>query len=107
MFACWFPVAIIIDMAASCTNADVLASVIQKLGGVTLKDGEILALNSLLREKDLFAVLPPGYGKSLIYQCNALSMVSWKSLVVPRSSVICPLKTEHCARTASSQTSSG
>ena len=34
-------------MAASCTNADVLATVIQKLGGLTLKDGQILALNSL------------------------------------------------------------
>ena len=75
----------IINMAASCTNADVLATVIQKLGGLTLKDGQILALNSLLRGKDVFAVLPTGYKKSLNYQCNALSMLSWKSLVVPRS----------------------
>ena len=57
MFARWFPVAIIINLTMSCIDADVLASVIQKLGGVTLKDGQILALNSLLRGKDVFAVL--------------------------------------------------
>ena len=50
----WFPPAIIINMAASCTNADVLATVIQNLGGLTLKDGQNLALNSLLRGKDVF-----------------------------------------------------
>ena len=64
MFARWFPVAIIINMAASCTKADVLASVIQKLGGLMLKDGQILAFNSLLRGKDVLAVLPTRYGKS-------------------------------------------
>ena len=36
------------------TNADVLATVIQKLGGLALKDGQNLALNSLLRGKDVF-----------------------------------------------------
>ena len=63
MLAHWFCVEL---NMASYTDAD--ATAIQKLGGLTLKDGEILALKSLLKGKDIFSVLPTGYGKSLIYQ---------------------------------------
>ena len=58
---------------------------------MTLKDGQILALNSLLRGKDVFAVLPTGYGKSLIYQCFVhaqLEIISGNPSII----VISPLK---------------
>ena len=40
----------------------------QRLGGLVLKDKQEEAFKSLLDGKDVFAVLPTGFGKSLIYQ---------------------------------------
>ena len=40
----------------------------ERLGGLVLKDKQEEALKSLLDGKDVFAVLPAGFGKSLIYQ---------------------------------------
>ena len=40
----------------------------ERLGGLVLKDKQEEALKSLLDGKDVFAVLPTGFGKSLIYQ---------------------------------------
>ena len=40
----------------------------EKLGGIILKPEQTQAVISLLNGKDVFAVLPTGFGKSLIYQ---------------------------------------
>ena len=40
----------------------------EKLGGIVLKSEQEEAVMSLLSGKDVFAVLPTGFGKSLIYQ---------------------------------------
>ena len=40
----------------------------EKLGGIVLKSEQKEAVLSLLSGKDVFAVLPTGFGKSLIYQ---------------------------------------
>ena len=40
----------------------------EKLGGIVLKSEQEEAVLSLLSGKDVFAVLPTGFGKSLIYQ---------------------------------------
>lgn len=39
-----------------------------KLGGIKLKKEQEQAVIALLEKKDVFAVLPTGFGKSLIYQ---------------------------------------
>ena len=43
----------------------------EKLGGVKLKKDQSLAVQSLLRRRDVLAVLPKGYGKSLIFRVFA------------------------------------
>ena len=70
-------------------DLDALAS---KLGFV-LKPEQKNAVESLLRGKDVFGILPTGFGKSLIYQLFVLA----KSRMPTTSSrptiiVICPLK---------------
>ena len=53
---------------------DVLKHVCEeKLGGIILKFKQEEAVLSLLNGKDVFAVLPPGFGKSLIYQSFVLA----------------------------------
>ena len=51
-----------------------------------------LAIKCLLKEKDVLAVLPTGFGKSLVFQVFAvvksLDSASWNGCVL----VICPLK---------------
>ena len=70
-------------------NLDALASEL----GFVLKPEQKNAVESLLRGKDVFGVLPTGFGKSLIYQLFVLA----KSRMPTTSSrptiiVICPLK---------------
>ena len=64
--------------------------------GFILKSEQKEAVKSLLRGRDVFGVLPTGFGKSLIYQLfvlaknespKAASSVEW-----PRIIVICPLR---------------
>ena len=43
----------------------------EKLGGVKLKKDQSLAVESLLRRRDVLAVLPTGFGKSLIFRVFA------------------------------------
>ena len=70
-------------------DLDALASEL----GFVLKPEQKNAVESLLRGKDVFGVLPTGFGKSLIYQLFVLA----KSRMPTTSSrptiiVICPLK---------------
>ena len=49
-------------------HRDVLKRVFEeKLGGIMLKPEQSEAIKSLLNGKDFFAVLPTGFGKSLIF----------------------------------------
>jgi superfamily II DNA helicase RecQ len=55
-----------------------------------LKDGQSKALNSILDGNDVFAVLPTGYGKSLIFQLSVL--VEERKRKEPAIAIIiCPL----------------
>ena len=45
-----------------------------KLGVVRLRPAQVLALRGLGEGRDTFAVLPTGYGKSLLYQVRALML---------------------------------
>lgn len=52
-----------------------------KLGGIKLKKEQEQAVIALLEKKDVFAVLPTGFGKSLIYQSYSLAGFAWTLLV--------------------------
>ena len=76
-------------MELEMVDLDALASEL----GFVLKSEQKNAVESLLRGKDVFGVLPTGFGKSLIYQLFVLA----KSRMPTTSSrptmiVICPLK---------------
>ena len=65
------------------------------LGGLVLKEEQKLAVEALLSGKDVMAVLPTGFGKSIIYQSFVVAKnlaVSWTILVtlvvVPLRSII-------------------
>ena len=46
-----------------------VATVLSKIDGITaLKEEQLTALEGVLEGKDVFALLPTGYGKSLIFQ---------------------------------------
>ena len=48
-----------------------VASVLDDFKGkFSLKKEQKLALEQFLQKKDVFAILPTGFGKSLIYQCK-------------------------------------
>lgn len=50
-----------------------LSAILEELNlGFSLKDEQKEALKSFVLKKDVFAVLPTGYGKSLIYQLASL-----------------------------------
>lgn len=50
-----------------------LSAILEELNlGFSLKDEQKEALESFVLKKDVFAVLPTGYGKSLIYQLAPL-----------------------------------
>ena len=53
------------------TDYEVLRICKGKLSGLILKPEQKEAITSLLNGKDVFSVLPTGFGKSLIYQSFA------------------------------------
>ena len=73
------------------SNSDVFVNLSDHLGGLVLKEEQKLAVEALLFGKDVMAVLPTGFGKSIIYQ----SFVMAKNLANTISSsivVIVPLR---------------
>lgn len=63
----------------------------ENLGGVKLKKEQERAVLALLEKKDVFAVLPTGFGKSLIYQSYSIA----KSVIdgaSPAVIVVVPLR---------------
>ena len=71
-------------------DVDPLDLLVQELG-FALKSEQREALQSLLRENDVFCVLPTEFGKSLIYQMFVYAKKS-SSLQRPTINVISPLK---------------
>ena len=55
-------------MASLRDSSDVFANLSDQLGGLLLKEEQRLAIEALLSGKDVMAVLPTGFGKSVIYQ---------------------------------------
>ena len=66
----------------------------ERLGGLVLKDKQEKALKSLLDGKDVFAVLPACFGKSLhvIYQSFVIAKELEGCVTDPRCLVIVPLR---------------
>ncbi|KAM7434696.1 3 flap structured DNA binding [Porites harrisoni] len=64
----------------------------ERLGGLVLKDKQEEALKSLLDGKDVFAVLPTGFGKSLIYQSFVIAKEMEGRVTDPCCLVIVPLR---------------
>ena len=64
----------------------------ERLGGLVLKDKQEEALKSLLDGKDVFAVLPTGFGKSLIYQSFVIAKEMEGRVTHPCCLVIVPLR---------------
>ena len=72
----------------------------RRLGGIVLKREQKEAVSRLLEGKDVFAVLPTGFGKSLIYQsfvlakemkfnsCAGCSSRPWCLVIVPLRSIM-------------------
>lgn len=62
------------------------------LGGLVLKEEQKLAMEALLSGKDVMAILPTGFGKSIIYQifvvAKNLAVSSSILVVVPLRSII-------------------
>ena len=42
------------------------------LGYTELKEGQRQIINEIMKKRDVFGILPMGYGKSLCYACNSL-----------------------------------
>ena len=79
---------------------DCISDVLKKfqlVSGFKLRQEQVIAVKTLLSNRDVFAVLPTGYGKSLIFQCFVVA----KELLEAKSGhgtpkspcalVICPL----------------
>lgn len=67
----------------------------KSLREIHLKKEQEIAIKSLLKEKDVLAVLPTGFGKSLVFQVFAVvrSLLSFESNSSNGSVlVVCPLK---------------
>ncbi|XP_068697532.1 probable ATP-dependent DNA helicase RecS [Montipora foliosa] len=62
----------------------------ERLGGLILKEEQKLAIEALMSGKDVLAVLPTGFGKSVIYQSFVLAIKDSSSIVVivPLRSII-------------------
>ena len=50
---------------------------------IVLKCEERISIQHLLLGKDVIAILPTGFGKSMIFTVYALAKVSWKLLCSP------------------------
>ena len=64
----------------------------KRLGGLVLKEKQEEALKNLLDGKDVFAVLPTGFGKSLIYQSFVIAKEMEECVTDPCCLVIVPLR---------------
>ena len=61
----------------------------ERLGGLILKDEQRLAVEALMSGKDVLAVLPTGFGKSVIYQSFIIAKDSSSIVVIaPLRSII-------------------
>ena len=49
------------------SNSDVFVNLSDQLGGFGLKEEQKLAVKALLSGRDVMAVLPTGFGKSIMY----------------------------------------
>ena len=62
-----------------------------------LRQEQVIAVKTLLSNRDVFAVLPTGYGKSLIFQCSVVAKElleaknGYGTPTSPCALVICPL----------------
>ena len=60
----------------------------ERLGGLILKDEQRLAVEALMSRKDVLAVLPTGFGKSIIYQSFVIAKDSSSIVfIVPLRSI--------------------
>ena len=59
---------------------DISLDLSDHLGGLVLKEEQKLAVEALLSGKDVMAVLPTGFGKSIIYQSFVGSTASRRSV---------------------------
>ena len=55
------------------SSSDVFVNLSDQVGGLVLKEGQKLAVEALLSGKDVMAVLPNDFGKSIIYQSFVLN----------------------------------
>ena len=72
------------DSVTNENTIDVSLDLSDHLGGLVLKEEQKLAVEALLSGKDVLAVLPTGFGKSIIYQ----SFVVAKKLAVSSSILV-------------------
>ena len=66
------------------SSSDVFVNLSDQVGGLVLKEGQELAVEALLSRRDVMAVLPTGFGKSIIYQ----SFVIAKNFAITASIVV-------------------
>ena len=50
------------------SSSDVFVNLSDQVGGLVFKEGQKLAVEALLSGKDEMAVLPTGFGKSIIHE---------------------------------------
>ena len=55
------------------SSSDIFVNLSDQVAGLALKEGQKLAVEALLSGKDVMAVLPTGFGKSIIYQSIVLN----------------------------------
>ena len=68
------------DSVTKENTIDVSLDVSEHLGGLVLKEEQKLAVEALLSGKDVMAILPTGFGKSIIYQSFVVSTASRRSV---------------------------
>ena len=66
------------------SSSDVLVNLSDQVGGLVLKEGQKLAVEALLSGKDVIAVFPTGFGKSITHQ----SFVIAKNFAITASIVV-------------------
>ena len=75
-----------IDKMDSAAKESILSKRLSEcLGGLILKDEQKLAVEALTSAKDVLAVLPTGFGKSVIYQNFIIAKDSHSIIIVPSS----------------------
>ena len=66
------------------SSSDVFVNLSDQVGGLVLNEGQKLAVEALLSGKDVMAVRPTGFGKSIIYQSFEIA----KNFVITASIVV-------------------